>query len=133
MTIIHFPTVELLTAELCTGHIVRLAARNHLLISNEQEEEVIEFGVHVGAINADGHTLVCYTPVVRMRAPINPPEKRAYAIDVTHRECFDRAIKHLDEMRTTLTQQGFDVRMSWIDIPHDELLRNARFVPEVVA
>lgn len=108
---IQFTDLNELAAELSAGHIVRVNALDitEATLEGLAELRVAGIGVHVRAVNPDGHLLACYLPVHRMqvfgrRPRPNDHEAAAYNL------AWEKAEQLRQRACEWLSSQGFAVR-----------------------
>jgi hypothetical protein len=121
--IIQFPDLDEFVSELPADHIVRVVA---LDVTEGTYDKVAELriagiGVHVRAINKDGHIMACYLPVARMqifgrRPRKGDPDEEAY------NQAWDKAAALEARVRAFLAAGGFSVRSGVIHLGEVNLL-----------
>ena len=126
--VVQFETLEAFVAEdLGKGNIVRVAALN--IIEGRSaalpDLRVVAVGVHVRAINADGHLLACYLPITRIqlyngRRESDPAWQKYDAAWEKAKTLKERVIVYL---KTLAADKGFVVRATGvIDLGETTLL-----------
>jgi hypothetical protein len=114
---IQFADLNELAAELPAGHIVRVNALDTTEASFDgmADLRVAGIGVHVRAVNPDGHLLACYLPVHRMQVFGRRPRPNDHEA-ATYSQAWDKAEALRQRVSDWLAEQGFVVRRGVINL-----------------
>jgi hypothetical protein len=121
--VIQFGNLEDLVAELPAAHVVRVVA---LDVTEGAYQQVAELrlagiGVHVRAVNSQGHILACYLPVARMQVfgrrprPDDPGAEK-------YSQAWDEAEALKARVCAYLDERGFAVRGGVIHLGEAQLM-----------
>jgi hypothetical protein len=114
---IQFMDLSELAAELPTSHIFRVNALDTTEASFEgmADLRVAGIGVHVRAVNLDGHLLACYLLVHRMQVFGRRPRPNDHEA-AAYNQAWDKSEALRQRVSDWLTEQGFVVRSGVIHL-----------------